>query len=157
MLCYIPMTADIITPGHIGFLKKLSSGKYCKNCLITIGLLTDKALEGYKTAVMSWEDRKYILENLDIRDRFGFKTICKIVPQDSLNPYHNLMEFKQTAIASGDGWEKIELDGIDKWQEESHYQFPVLTIRLDGENKKSYSSSKIKDKIISSFLERRNK
>lgn len=75
---------------------------------LVIGLLTSNALKGYKKERMPYKDRHFILDNLMCSDLFD------IVPQNSLNPYNNLKKYKCDAIASGDGWEKSELEAIKK-------------------------------------------
>lgn len=121
------MTCNILTPGHIKCLEFLAlKGD------VVIGLLTTKALKGYKKELMPWKDRKYILEKL---------TSSIIIPQDSLNPTKDILKYECDAIASGDGFEKQELDAIKK------LGIKVINIRLGGEKKKMYSSSKIINKI----------
>jgi glycerol-3-phosphate cytidylyltransferase-like family protein len=122
------MTLNILTPGHIKCLRYLSG----KGELI-VGLLSPKALKGYKKELMSWNDRKYILDNLNID--------CKIVRQDSLDPTKCILQYKCNAIASGDGFENQELNSINK------LKIKVINIKLRGEKKKMYSSSKIINKI----------
>lgn len=99
MRIYFPMTCNILTKGHIKCLEKLS-----KKGKIVVGLLTSKALEGYKKERMPFKDRKYILQSLKIRST--------VVPQNSLNPEKNIKKYKCSAIASGDGWEPEELQVI---------------------------------------------
>lgn len=130
------MTADILTPGHIKCLKFLRDYKGQMHPFIIIGLLTNKALKGYKNPVMSFKDRKYILENLDVK--YHHLECIDIVSQNSLDPSKNIEKYKPVAIASGDGWEKEELEAIKK------YNLIKINIRLKGEKKKKYSSSKLK-------------
>jgi len=147
------MTCDILTAGHIMFLEEIRK-KY-KHPIICVGLLTDKALKGYKDTIMSYKDRKYIVENL--------KPVDKVIPQDTLNPYDNLIKTGCMAIASGDGWEDEELKGIKKWEdyhykeklriekeagkemEERLWKPHILNIKLKDETHKKYSSTKIKE------------
>lgn len=127
------MTCNILTPGHIKCIRSLAlKGD------VVIGLLTTKALKGYKKELMPWKDRKYILENLNFLD-IAYSPI--VIPQDSLNPTKYILKYKCDAIASGDGFEKQELDAISK------LGIKVINIRLGGEKKKMYSSSKIINKI----------
>lgn len=74
---------------------------------VVIGLLTSKALKGYKKELMPYKDRLYILNELD-----NLWTL--IVPQDSLDPSANIRKYNCTAIASGDGWEPKEEEAIKK-------------------------------------------
>ena len=124
MKIYFPMTVNILTPGHIKCLEYLiTRGE------VVVGLLSSKALKGYKKEIVTYKDREFILKNL----RFNFE----IAKQDSLNPVSNLKKTKCDAIASGDGWEKEELKAIEK------LGIDVINIKLDGEKKKKYSSSKL--------------
>src|SRR3990167_10917059 len=104
MEIYFPMSCNILTKGHIRALEYLK-----RRGFITIGLLTKKAMEGYKQELMPYEDREYILEtiamalgNIDVR------------PQDSLDPTENIKKYGCNAIASGDGWNEKELKAIKK-------------------------------------------
>lgn len=124
---YLPMTANILTVGHIKVLEKLRDEGF-----VTIGLLTPKALKGYKKEVVPFEDRKYILETVAM----ALGNI-DVVPQDSLDPTENIKRYKCDAIASGDGFEKEELAAIKKLKIEA------INVRLRGEKTKTYSSSKI--------------
>jgi glycerol-3-phosphate cytidylyltransferase-like family protein len=128
---YFPMTCDILTVGHIKCLEHLA-----KRGRVTIGLLTEKGLKGYKQTAVPYKDREYILETIAI----AIGNI-DIVPQDSLDPTANLKKYKYDVIASGDGWEKKELEAIKR------LKIKALDLKLRGEKTKQYSSSKIKQKI----------
>lgn len=137
------MTAEILTAGHIKCLEWLKKETGYIRPNIMVGLLSEKALKGYKKCVVPFKDRKYILSNL--------KQIDFLVKQDSLNPYENLKKFEPEAIASGDGWEKSELEAIDKYNKffrKKYYKdIKIINIKLEGEKVKAYSSSAIKKKI----------
>lgn len=122
MNIYFPMSVNVLTPGHIQCIDYLNSKGF-----LTVGLLTAKAMKGYKKEAMPFADRKFILEALN----------CTVVPQDSLNPTKNLKKYKSDAIASGDGWEKEELEAIKA------LGIKKIDIKLKGEKSKKYSSSKI--------------
>ena len=124
---YFPMSARVLTRGHILCLEHLN-----KQGFVTIGLLTAKALKGYKKEVVPYEDRRYILETVAI----ALGNI-DVVAQDSLDPTENLKMYKCKAIASGDGFEPVELRAIKKLKIEP------IHLKLKGEKKKTYSSSKI--------------
>ena len=98
---YVPMTATILVVGHIRLLKKL-----LKKGEVIIGLLTDKALKGYKKCDVSYKDRYEVLYEL------GLWT--KIVSQETLDPYKNLKKYRCTHLASGDGFEPIEKESAKK-------------------------------------------
>lgn len=128
-IIYFPMSCRIFHPGYIKCLKYLK-----KRGKIIVGLITKKGLKGYKEELISFKDRKYILENLSIP--------LKVVAQDSLNPSENIKRYKPTAIASGDGWEDVELKAIKK------YKLKKINIRLP----KSHSSSNIIKRAIKIHL-----
>lgn len=96
------MTCNVLVVGHIRLLEKLEAKRHD----IVVGLLTSKALKGYKKELMSFKDRKYILETLSLP--------IKIVPQETLNPSKNLKKYKCTALVSGDGFEQVEINACKK-------------------------------------------
>jgi hypothetical protein len=124
---YFPMTCNVLTPGHIFCLEKL-----IRMGFVNIGLLTPKALKGYKEERMPFEDRKYILETVAI----ALGSI-DVHPQDSLDPTENIKRLKCNALASGDGFERVESSAIKK------LKLKQIDIKLPGEINKKYSSSKI--------------
>lgn len=71
-----------------------------------VGLLTDKAVKGYKTIIIPYRERKAILE--------AIKEVWIVVPQNSLDPYSNLIKYQPQYIVSGDGWEEKELKAIQR-------------------------------------------
>lgn len=124
------MTFDVATVGHIRVMRMLARKSY-----LIIGLLDEEALKGYKDVTMSYEERKEILESITWADT--------VVRQSSLNPYENLIQYKITHVASGDGFEKEELLAIKKARCE------VIDVILDGEEEgeKLFGSSVVKEKI----------
>ncbi len=124
---YFPMTCNVLTPGHIRCLEQLN-----KKGWVTIGLLTSKALKGYKEERQSYEDREYVLETIAMA--LGG---IEVVPQDSLDPSENLKNYKCNAIASGDGFEDEELKAIKR------LKIQIIEVRLPGEKIKKYSSRNI--------------
>lgn len=129
MKIYFPVSARILTAGHIKCLEQLR-----KKGIVIVGLLTAKALKGYKQELVPYEDREYVLETVAMALGGVY-----VVPQDSLNPTQNIQEHHCDAIASGDGWEKQELSAIKK------LKLQKIDIRLYGEKEKKYSSTKILD------------
>lgn len=140
MRIYLPMTADIITPGHIkAILKAREYGP------VVIGLLTDRAIKGYKRVAMAYPDRKYVMQSI----ASGISGVI-VVPQDDLNPYKNMNLFGCKAIASGDGFEDIEERAAKA------LDATLLTITLDDEqDSKKWSSTRIKNKVITIHNERK--
>jgi cytidyltransferase-like protein len=129
-MIYLPMTADIITVGHIRVLRYLAAIN-----LVTVGLLSPKALKGYKKVIVPYEERKEILESII--------WVNRVVKQTSLNPYKNLIRYNSSFIASGDGWEKEELEAGKK----AGCKFINVNLHGEKDNQKLYSSSKIKWKL----------
>jgi hypothetical protein len=126
---YFPMTCNILTPGHIQCLNYL-----CEKGIVIVGLLTSEALKGYKKELMSWKDRKFLLDSLKLK--------ILVVAQTSLNPKGNIKDFRCSAIASGDGFEPCEFEAI----RELH--LTTIDIKFDNESVgKRYSSSDIINKI----------
>lgn len=127
MRIYFPMSCRILTAGHIKCLESLN-----KLGLVYIGLLTSKALKGYKKDIVPYKDREYILETVAM----ALGNI-EIVPQDSRDPSINVKKYRCKALASGDGFNKWEAGAIKK------LKLNKINIKLKGEKKKLYSSSKI--------------
>lgn len=127
---YLPVTMDVLTVGHVRVIRKLA-----RQAELIVGLLDEKALKGYKECAMSYEDRKEIIESN--------QWIDEVVRQSSLNPYENLIKYKVTHVASGDGFEPEELEAIKKAGCEP------LEVRLEGEKdgRNLFASSRIKKKI----------
>ena len=123
-MVYFPVTCEIVHKGHIDCLEWLSN----HTDWVMIGLLSDKALKGYKKCKVNWEDRRFVLEHICIPD-----VLITIVRQNELSPYKNLLKYKPEYIASGDGWEKEELQAIEDTN------VKMLNIDLP----KKWSSSKI--------------
>lgn len=98
---YVPFTFNVPVVGHIRLIRKLQ-----EKGNVIIGLLTSKALKGYKKERTPYKDRLEMLQALDF--------CLDIVPQDSLDPYKNLKKYKCDAIASGDGFEKVEKEAAKK-------------------------------------------
>lgn len=127
MIIYFPASCRVLTAGHIKCLEYLN-----KQGFVVVGLLTAQALKGYKKEVVPYEDRFYILETIAMA--LGQ---IDIVPQDTLDPTKNIKNHQCDAIASGDGFLPEEKRAIKK------LKLRVIKIRLHGEKKKLYSSSKI--------------
>ena len=137
MIVYFPMSCRILTVGHIRCLKWLRDYKNQQHPLIIVGLLTDKAMKGYKDPIIPFKDRLEIMEviTMGTRDRFDMRCVW-VVPQDSLDPSQNIKRYKPVALASGDGFEPCELKAIKR--------FKLLKINIDLPKK--YSSTDIINK-----------
>lgn len=124
---YLPMTADLIHVGHLNAIRHcLKQGE------LYIGLLTDTAIKEYRGArpIIPYKQRKEMLSSLIYK--------FTLVPQDSIDPYKNLVKYGIDVVASGDGFEKSESDSAKK-AGCSLFNFPYC-------NKQS--TTKIKDTII---------
>ena len=91
-LVYIGMSADLIHQGHLNIIRVgLKLGE------VTIGLLTDEAIAGYKRLpLIAFNERKLIVENL--------KGVAKVIPQKTLDYIPNLKELKPDFVVHGDDW-----------------------------------------------------
>ena len=136
MKIYLPISARILTRGHIECIEWLRDYKHQKHPLIYLGLLTDKAMKGYKDPIVKFKDRLKIMETAANGIRKLDMRCCWVVPQDSLDPSDNIKKYRPVALASGDGFEPCELKAIKK------YKLLKINITL----KKNYSSSKIIEK-----------
>ena len=89
---YVGMSADLIHPGHLNIIneaRKLGD--------VVIGLLTDKAIAGYKRLpYLTFEQRKVIMENI--------KGVTQVMPQDTLDYTDNLKLVKPDYVVHGDDW-----------------------------------------------------
>lgn len=89
---YVGMSADLTHPGHLNIIneaKKLGE--------VTIGLLTDKAIAGYKRLpFLTYEQRKPIIENI--------KGVHNVIPQETLDYVPNLKLTKPDYVVHGDDW-----------------------------------------------------
>ena len=127
MIVYFPATINILTIGHIKCLRWLKQ-RYSG---VMLGLLTSEALDGYKEEIVPFEERFEIMDMI-----CNYMDII-LVAQNSLDPSYNIKVLKPEAIASGDGWEEVELDAIKKYN----------LLKVDIDLPKDYSSSNIIKKI----------
>ena len=89
---YVGMSADLIHHGHINIINEAR-----KLGEVTIGLLTDKAIAGYKRLpYLIYEQRKIIIENI--------KGVKQIVPQETLDYICNIKRLKPDYVIHGDDW-----------------------------------------------------
>lgn len=86
------MSADMVHPGHLNIIsvaRKLGD--------VYIGLLTDKAIAGYKRLpYLTYDQRKIIIENI--------KGVFKVIPQETLDYVPNLRTLKPDYVVHGDDW-----------------------------------------------------
>ena len=89
---YIGLSANILHHGHINLVAAAS--KYGD---LIVGLLTDKAiLEKKGLPVLSWKQRKQIIENL--------KGVKKVVAQEEWDYSKNLLKIRPDIMVHGDDW-----------------------------------------------------
>ena len=110
-IVYIGMSADLIHQGHLNIIHEgLKLGE------VTIGLLTDEAIAGYKRLpLIAFNERKLIVENL--------KGVAKVIPQNTLDYVPNLKELKPDFVVHGDDWKtgvqkevrQRVIDTLDEW------------------------------------------
>jgi len=91
---YIGMSADLVHPGHMNIIKEAS-----KLGMVTIGLLTDKAIASYKRLpYMTYEQRKDVIENI--------KGVENVIAQETLDYRPNLERLKPDIVVHGDDWKE---------------------------------------------------
>lgn len=91
-LVYVPMSADIIHPGHINILK--IAAEYGT---VMVGLFTDDAIKEYKPSpYMNYEQRKIVVESL--------KYVTYVVPQISRDYEPNLRKYEPAYMVHGTDW-----------------------------------------------------
>ena len=91
-IVYVGMVGDFLHHGHINIIEEAR-----KLGEVTIGLLTDEAVESYKRKpIFTFEQRKKIIENI--------KGVTSVIPQNSLNYIPNLKKIKPNYVVHGDDW-----------------------------------------------------
>lgn len=89
---YVGMSDDIIHPGHLNIIREAA-----KLGEVTVGVLTDTAIEGYKRLpYLSFEHRRMIVENL--------VGVNRVVAQETLDYVPNLEKLKPDYVVHGDDW-----------------------------------------------------
>jgi phosphoenolpyruvate phosphomutase len=89
---YVGLAGDILHQGHINILKIAS-----KYGVVTVGLLTDKAIASYKRIpLLNYKNRELILKNL--------KFVNKVIPQNTLDYSENLIKIKPDFVIHGNDW-----------------------------------------------------
>ena len=91
-------TYDLLTPGHIQHLKEAKEmGDY-----LIVGLSTDEfnAIK-HKTAYLSYEERKYVLESI--------KYVDEVIPETDWNQKPgDIKKYDISVVAMGSDWENDE-------------------------------------------------
>ncbi|WP_319760910.1 phosphoenolpyruvate mutase [Maridesulfovibrio sp.] len=92
MKVYVGMSADLVHPGHMNILNIAAS--YGD---VTVGLLTDKAIAGYKRLpFMTYDQREMVIKNI--------KGVCEVIPQHTLDYVENLEKVRPDYVVHGDDW-----------------------------------------------------
>ena len=99
-LVYVPMSVDIVHPGHINIIKKASElGE------VMVGLFTDEAIASYKNPpYMDYEMRKTVIENV--------KGVSCVVPQSTRDYEPNLRKYKPDYMVHGTDWREGPLADV---------------------------------------------
>jgi phosphoenolpyruvate phosphomutase / 2-hydroxyethylphosphonate cytidylyltransferase len=124
---YVPMSADIIHPGHVHLLNEAQ-----KQGQVTVGLLSDDAICAKKgrLPVMSYDERYCVVSHI-----IGVK---KVVKQASPDYRPNLLRIKPDYVVHGDDWSKNTMKTVSEFIAEWHGKLIVM----------DYSSSPIASSII---------
>jgi phosphoenolpyruvate phosphomutase len=86
------MVADILHRGHINLLEQAH-----EYGIVTVGLLTDEAVESYKRKpYMPFAERYRVVSAL--------KDVAGVIPQLSLDPMYNIIILEPNFVAHGDDW-----------------------------------------------------
>ena len=86
------MSADLIHHGHVNIIN--TARKLGK---VTVGLLTDEAIAGYKRVpLLNFEQRKKVIKSIE--------GVESVVPQTTLDYVTNLKKIKPDFVVHGDDW-----------------------------------------------------
>ncbi len=90
---YVPMSADIVHPGHINIIQ--TARRYGK---VIVGLFTDEAIASYKKQpLMSYEQRKIVVSNI--------KGVSEVIPQHTRDYDENISKLKPDFLIHGKDWQ----------------------------------------------------
>jgi phosphoenolpyruvate mutase len=97
---YVGLSADFIHHGHIRLIN--SAASYGD---LTVGLLTDSAIEGHKKIpILNFEQRKELV--------LGLRGVKNVVRQEEWDYSINLRKYKPTFFVHGDDWKLTSLSVI---------------------------------------------
>ena len=99
---YVPMSCEILLPGHIKMIQKAS--EYGR---VIVGLQTDKVIDSFKREFhLNYTQREYIVSNI--------KGVDAVVPQDSKSYEGILRRLKPDYMIHGKDWRKGPLENERK-------------------------------------------
>jgi phosphoenolpyruvate phosphomutase / 2-hydroxyethylphosphonate cytidylyltransferase len=103
LVVYVPMSADIIHPGHIQHLKEAQ--KYGK---VTVGLLSDDAIKEKKgkLPIMTYDERFEVVSHLN--------GVARVIQQESPEYELNLQKLKPNFVVHGNDWSDTARESILK-------------------------------------------
>ena len=105
---YVPMSADIIHPGHIHLLKEAN-----QHGEVIVGLLSDEAIRHKKgrLPVMNYDERYEVVTNL--------VGVSKVIQQKTSDYIPNLQELRPEFVVHGNDWtseaRQSVLETIKQW------------------------------------------
>jgi len=149
---YVGMSADLIHPGHLNIVKEA-----CKLGEVTVGLLTDKAIAGYKRLpFLTFEQRKIIVENI--------KGVEKVIAQETLDYVPNLKLLKPDFVVHGDDWKtgvqsqtrQRVIDTLKEWNGELvevEYTKGISSTQLNNSLKEIGTTPDVRMKRLKRLLE----
>lgn len=89
---YVPMSCEILHPGHIRMIQMAS--RYGR---VVVGLLTDEVISSFKREFhMKYDQREYIVSNI--------KGVDEVVPQKTLSYQENLRTIRPDYLIHGKDW-----------------------------------------------------
>ena len=132
---YIPMSADIVHPGHLNIINE-----GLKHGTVIVGLLTDEAIATYKRVpFMNYDQRYAIVSNL--------KGVSKVVPQHALDYRQNLYDLKPDYMVHGSDWRSGVMSKVREQARETMAQWGGQLI--EPEYTDNVSSSELQRKVKS--------
>lgn len=91
---YVPMSCEILHPGHIKMIQ--TAAKYGK---VVVGLLTDDVISSFKREFhMNYDQREFIVSNI--------KGVDEVVSQKTRSYEENLRKLKPDYMIHGKDWQK---------------------------------------------------
>ena len=93
-IVYVPMSCEILHPGHIKMIQ--TAAKYGK---VIVGLLTDDVISSFKREFhMNYDQREFIVRNI--------KGVDDVIPQNKKSYEENLRRLKPDYMVHGKDWQK---------------------------------------------------